>query len=221
VTPVTTGRVRNHRFPTALSGQPGRTPSRPPSATVGGIEIVDSFVSAVGWVKPGEVYPSRILLTNHNAVTSVTSVTIAAPTGTTITAASAPAGSSLSGVPTANLTWSGISIPAGGTQTLILQSTAKTTDQLPTIVWRDLSTTATLTTGAGSTPVTSHGPKVIPPGGAYDTARYGDRPFPVIPVEYQDRAYHQKFKNLGAGQHTVKLVVTKGPAYVDGFIIAG
>jgi hypothetical protein len=33
--------------------------------------------------------------------------------------------------------------------------------------------------------------------------------------------YHQKFKNLGAGQHTVKLVVTKGPAYVDGLIIAG
>ena len=159
------------------------------SATVGGIEIVDSFVSAVGWVKPGEVYPSRILLTNHNALTSVASVTVAAPTGTTITGASAPAGSVLSGVPTANLTWSGISIPAGGTKTLILESTAKTTGQLPTIVWRDLSTTATLTTGAGSTPVTSHGPKVIPPGGAYDTARYGDRPFPVIPVEYQDRAY--------------------------------
>ena len=32
--------------------------------------------------------------------------------------------------------------------------------------------------------------------------------------------YHQKFKNLGTGQHTVKLVVTRGPAYLDGFIIA-
>jgi len=32
--------------------------------------------------------------------------------------------------------------------------------------------------------------------------------------------YHQVFKNLGSGRHTVKLVVTRGQAYVDGFIIA-
>ena len=29
--------------------------------------------------------------------------------------------------------------------------------------------------------VVSHGPKVIPPGETYETARYGDRPFPVVP----------------------------------------
>ena len=35
----------------------------------------------------------------------------------------------------------------------------------------------------------SHGPKVIPPSEVYDTARYGDRPFPIIPVQYTDRTY--------------------------------
>jgi immune inhibitor A len=31
--------------------------------------------------------------------------------------------------------------------------------------------------------------------------------------------FHQVFKGLGGGQHTVKLVVTRGQAYVDGFVI--
>ena len=31
---------------------------------------------------------------------------------------------------------------------------------------------------------------MIPPGEEYDTARYGDRPFPVVPVQYRDRAYN-------------------------------
>ena len=30
---------------------------------------------------------------------------------------------------------------------------------------------------------------MIPPGGGFETARYGDRPFPVVPVDYSDRAH--------------------------------
>src|SRR4051812_27036029 len=41
----------------------------------------------------------------------------------------------------------------------------------------------------GGAPVLSHGPKVIPPGGGLQTARYGDRPFPVVPVDYRDRKH--------------------------------
>ena len=57
------------------------------------------------------------------------------------------------------------------------------------IVWRDLSTTAVMTVSSSGTTAVSHGPKVIPPSEVYDTARYGDRPFPVVPVQYTDRAY--------------------------------
>lgn len=46
-----------------------------------------------------------------------------------------------------------------------------------------------LSTATGSQTLVSHGPTVNPPSEAYDTARYGDRPFPVIPVEYRDRSY--------------------------------
>ena len=52
-------------------------------------------------------------------------------------------------------------------------------------MWRDLSTTAVLTVAERRRrPSVSHGPKVIPPSETYDTARYGDRPFPVVPVQY-------------------------------------
>ena len=58
-------------------------------------------------------------------------------------------------------------------------------------MWKDLSTDASLTYTGAATPLTarSHGPKVIPPSGGYETARYGDRPFPVVPVDFFDRPH--------------------------------
>ena len=78
----------------------------------------------------------------------------------------------------------------------MLESRAATTTELATIVWRDLSTTATVTVGGATKALTSHGPKVIPPGSEYDTARYGDRPFPVVPVAYTDRDYGTHERSL-------------------------
>src|SRR6185436_1341710 len=75
--------------------------------------------------------------------------------------------------------------------------------QDPQIVWKNLSSTATLsyTGGPGGLTSTSHGPKVIPPRAIYDTARYGDRPFPVVPVDYSDRQH--------AASHTGRALETK------------
>ena len=87
------------------------------------------------------------------------------------------------------MVWTIPSIAPGATLTLILESEADTTTEEPTIVWRDLSTTAVLDTPSTPATVFSHGPKVIPPGETYETARYGDRPFPVVPVSYTDRDY--------------------------------
>ena len=161
----------------------------PSTAQVGQLEVTNSFVSAVGWVKPGESYPSRIVLTNHGALATTAAVEVAAPTGSVITGASTGGLGTLSPLPTTTLFWNGVVVPAGATKVLVLESEARTTDELATIVWRDLSSTVTVTTGLGDAVATSHGPKVIPPGGAWDTARYGDRPFPVVPVQYQERAY--------------------------------
>jgi hypothetical protein len=155
---------------------------------VGGLLVENSFVSSVGWVKPGDAYPSRILLTNtgDSAVTGV-QVTVTAPVGATFTEASNGAAVTDAG---RTVTWTG-DVPATDTRVLVLNSTAATTEQLATIVWRDISSTATVTVGGQSGDVTSHGPKVIPPGEEFDTARYGDRPFPVVPVQYRDRAYQE------------------------------
>jgi hypothetical protein len=168
-----------------------------PSATVasegvvGGLEVENSFVSAVGWVKPGDTYPSRVIVRNTSGA-SVTgaSVTVAAPVGSTIVKAGTTT------VEGGTYTWQVGSLAAGATRTLVLESRAATLAQLPTVVWRDLSTTATVTVGGATKALTSHGPKVVPPGSEYDTARYGDRPFPVVPVAYTDRDYGTHDRSL-------------------------
>ena len=167
--------------------------------TIGGLEVENSFVSAVGWVKPGDSYPSRIIVRNTSPTPVVLArVVVTAPVGSTLTRATAPTGTTVApGSPAgSSYTWEIPTIPAGATRTLVLESTAATTAQLPTVVWRDLSTTARVTVGSVSDDVTSHGPKVIPPGEEYDTARYGDRPFPVVPVQYRDRAYEPHDETL-------------------------
>ncbi len=163
-----------------------------------GLSIVDSFVSSVGWVKPGETYPSRIIVSNTSITPTTATVTVNAPAGSTITDASGPGTHT---VAPQQVQWTvpvdGYTPSDGpGTATLVLMSRAASTTAMPTIVWRDLSTTATLAETSPTT-VTSHGPKVIPPDTAYDTARYGDRPFPVVPIQYTDRKYQTTHSGEG------------------------
>src|SRR6476661_4963095 len=82
----------------ALALLPATTPAAngvPSKATVGGVTLENSFVSAQGWVHPDAgtpdedgKYPSRILLTNGNATDTPASVTLTEPTGTTLLSAS-------------------------------------------------------------------------------------------------------------------------------------
>ncbi len=151
-----------------------------------GLVLHNSFTSAVGWVKPGERYDSRILVINPTRKTvSGATVRVTAPLGSTFLKASGQGRQTLR---SDAVTWKVGAVRAGRTATLVLASKAATTSQLETIVWRDLSTTAKLT-GAGTRVATAHGPKVIPPSDLYETARYGDRPFPVVPVQYIDRPW--------------------------------
>ena len=152
-----------------------------------GLRIQNSFVSAVGWVKPGESYPSRILLTNPTKRRLRGAVTVTAPRGTTFVRANGPGRKR---VAAHQVTWRPRAVKPGRTATLVLLHRAATLKKLPTLVWRDLSTKAKLRSKKRQTTVVSHGPRVIPPSERFDTARYGDRPFPVIPVQYTDRPYH-------------------------------
>ncbi|MAS55881.1 MAG: hypothetical protein CMJ44_14890 [Pimelobacter sp.] len=162
-------------------------------ASAGGLDLTNSFVSSVGWVKPGETYPSTITVSNPAATPVAGAVVdVSVPTGTTFESAKPSAGTRT--ISATEVVWTIPSVPAAtadgpGVVSLVLENTAALASQEPTIVWRDLSTTATLTVGTETSDATAHGPKVIPPSETYETARYGDRPFPIVPVQYTDRTY--------------------------------
>jgi immune inhibitor A len=161
-----------------------------------GVVLDNSFVSAVGWVKPGATYPSRVFVRNYGATAIAgASVSVAAADGMRFTKATPLAGSGTATASASAVTWTIGAIPAatasGPTvRTLVIESKAKGTREDARVVWKDLSTVATLTyTGGVAATSRSKGPKVIPESSQFDSARYGYRPFPVVPVDYQDRKH--------------------------------
>lgn len=154
------------------------------------LTLENSFVSSVGWVKPGQEYPSRIIVTNPTSGPLTPEVVVTSPQGATFLTAEGPG---THPVTPGSVTWQPGPIAPDATVTLVLTSKAAPltgAGSLDTIVWRDLSTSAVMTVPTKPDETSdSHGPKVIPPSSVYDTARYGDRPFPVVPVQYTDRAY--------------------------------
>ena len=157
----------------------------------------NSFVSPTGWVKPGDTYSFRVLVKNFLPTAAVGAVvTIPPADGTTFTQVRPAGGAGAATIAAGTIRWTVGGVDAGGdagpaVKTLIVEAKADSTAEDPRIVWKNLSTTATLTYTGGPANLTSTslGPKVIPPGEAYDTARYGFRPFPVVPVDYTDRKH--------------------------------
>jgi M6 family metalloprotease-like protein len=138
--------------------------------------LENSFVSSKGWVKPGDRYPFTVRVKNY---------TDTAKDGGTVTI-TVPDGATLSGSPSWDVgTVRAATDDGPGVVSKVFEATADTLAQDPEIAWKDLSSDATL----NGVTETSHGPKVIPPTGGYETARYGDRPFPVVPVDFSDRAH--------------------------------
>ena len=170
------------------------------AAATTGLQVENSFVSSVGWVKPNETYPWRVLVRNYDtAAKANVKVTLASADGMRFTEATPTSGSGTASHTAASVTWTVGSIPAAsGTgdelvpaiRTLVLEGRADSTEEDPQIVWKDLSTTAQLTYDGGTGSSRSHGPKVIPPSEQFESARYGDRPFPVVPVDYFDLGHH-------------------------------
>ncbi|MFN2470591.1 MAG: immune inhibitor A domain-containing protein [Gaiellaceae bacterium] len=165
-----------------------------------GITLENSFVSDVGWVKPGESYTFRVFVRNYaNRYFYGGQVRIPAPPGVVFHQATTTTGGGHAWISQNqvyfNLNFTGKATAAGPyVHTMVVLARARTRIEDPQIVWKNLSTTATLTypDQAGVTRTltsSSHGPKVIPPNRTYETARYGDRPFPVVPVDYFDRKH--------------------------------
>ena len=123
--------------PSAAAAPSAAAPAARPwsEGTVGGLEVENSFVSSVGWVKPGDTYPSRVIVTNTSAL-PVAGASVSSPRRPGSTILRRRAGAARPG----RCTWAVGPVAAGAARTLVLESRAATLAQLPTIVWRDLST---------------------------------------------------------------------------------
>ena len=158
------------------------------------LALESRFVSSTGWVKPGDTFPFRVLVHNFTDKThSNLRVTIPVPPSVRFTGVEAQRGTAAIG--DGRITWVVNSLAAAKdgqptTAELIVTARAATLKSDPEIVWKDLSSTATLRYSGGAAQSSqTHGPKVIPKPESFDTARYGDKPFPMVPVEYQDRTH--------------------------------
>ena len=178
----------------ADAGAAGVSVSVPPST----LELENAFVSSVGWVKPGESYPFRVLVRNHTWSPRFGAVVRLRPVKGMRFVRARPAGrGGRATIQGGELLWRIGKVPARSDagpsiKSLVVLGRASSLRQDPRVSWRDLSTTAVLTYRFGpkqGIADRSHGPKVVPPGGAFETARFGDRPFPVVPVDYFDRAH--------------------------------
>jgi M6 family metalloprotease-like protein/uncharacterized repeat protein (TIGR01451 family) len=160
-----------------------------------GLILQNRYNSPVGWVKPGETYTYRVFVKNYTDTDATNVVVnIPAPPSSVFSAAAPFTGSGTANVQPDHLTWTIGTLPAMDeaptVATLVIDANAVSLDVDPEVVWKDLSSTATLTYTGGTTATdTTHGPKVIPPAGGYETARYGDKPFPMVPVDYTDRSH--------------------------------
>jgi immune inhibitor A len=159
--------------------------------------LIDAiYGSPTGWVKPNDEYPFHISLSNYttSAATSIV-VTVTAPPSTDFLSANT-LGSGSALVTANSITWTIPTLAAAAgpvptTATMVVEAQADSLAEDPEIVWKDLSTTATLSYsgGPGGLQATTHGPKVIPPAGDFETARYGDKPFVMVPVDFTDRKH--------------------------------
>jgi immune inhibitor A len=197
-TPFVSGDVRDAPLLNRTSGQwaglgSGPVIVRTPPDT---LLVENSFVSSTGWVKPNETYPFRVHVKNFTtAAASNAQVSIPAPDGVTFLQVKPLGGAGTASTGGgSNVTWTIPSVASGATATLVVEAKADSVAADPRIVWKDLSSTASLTYGGHSGALTdeSHGPKVIPPTGGFETARYGDKPFPVVPVDYTDRKHEER-----------------------------
>jgi M6 family metalloprotease-like protein len=152
------------------------------------VKLSAKFNSAYGWVKPGDTYPFFIQYEAGAAGAASATVKVTLPPSAVFVSSSpAPAPASGSGSLSAPLTWNLGTLLPNASGRILVRARALGLDEDPEIIWKDLSATARLTATVGITPqpevvAKTMGPKVT----TLQTARYGERPFPVVMVQYQD-----------------------------------
>lgn len=151
--------------------------------SLGGLNISAKVFTAAGWVPPGGDFP---LVVNYSAgETAVANARLEVVLHASAQLVkSTPAATGGDGTAASPLVYELPALPAGGSGKLVVEIRAKTLDEDPEVVWKNISSRLQLQVDGGSESLAllTHGPKVT----TLRSARYGDRPFPVVMVEYQD-----------------------------------
>ncbi|HEX2831539.1 MAG TPA: CARDB domain-containing protein [Thermoanaerobaculia bacterium] len=150
------------------------------------VKLAAKFNSAYGWVKPGESYPFFLEYSTGVAGASSVSVQVTLPPSAIYVSAT-PAPLSGDGASTSPLTWNLGTLAPNASGRILVRARAASTTEDPEVVWKNLSATAKVTSSLAGIPqpaitAKTMGPKVT----TLPTARYGERPFPVVMVQYQD-----------------------------------
>ena len=162
----------------------GQPPFPPVENTVtnGGLTLLAKVFSPNGKVNPGETFP--VVLIYQAGGTGAANVTIRVTLhSASIFQQSTPAAGSGDGTAGSPLTYTIPAVAPNGTGQIVIEARAKTLTEDPEVMWKDVSADVTLAAGlSGPLPARTHGPKVT----TLESAVYGDRPFPVVMVQYQD-----------------------------------
>lgn len=130
------------------------------------------YVTSRGWVQPGETYPFTIKYVATDASTAV--LTVRLPASAYFVSSSPPPDSSSISQATYDV--------AGLSGQIVVNARAATLVEDPEVIWKKISATAELLADGQTYSSMTNGPRVT----ELESAKFGDRPFPVINVQYQD-----------------------------------
>lgn len=151
--------------------------------SIGGLSVSAKVFTSAGWVPPGETYPLVVTYTAGDAAFTGGTVDLRLNPAAVFVRAT-PAAEGGSGTEAAPLRFRLPALTAGESGKLVIEIRAKTLQEDAEVMWKNLSSRLSVQpTGSAETlALLTHGPKVT----TLRSARFGDRPFPVVMVEYQD-----------------------------------
>ena len=167
--------------PKAL-GAPKVWSAVPNQGSSGGLTLAAKVFTATGAVKPGEEYPIALQYSTAAAAVPTASFSVTLhPSSVFIKATPAAlSGNGSSGSP---LVFTVAGLAANSKGSIIIEARAKTLTEDPEVLWKNSNASVSLEVpGQPKVALLTHGPKVT----TLSTARVGDRPFPVVMVQYQD-----------------------------------
>ena len=150
--------------------------------TVGGVTLTAKMFASAGKVKPGETFPIVLIYQAGETPSLGGTATVTLHSSSTFVN-STPAPASGTGAAGSPLVYNIPALAPNATGQISIEARAKDLTQDPEIMWKDISADVTLAAdGQGPAAARTRGPKVT----TLETAVYGERPFPVVMVQYQD-----------------------------------